>query len=30
MTAALTLQKEEIREKVKQYPVPFDKQLKGC
>ena len=29
MMAALTLQKEEICEKVRQYPVPFDKQLKG-
>ena len=30
MMTALTLQEEGIREKVKQYPVPFDKQLKGC
>ena len=28
MMVALTLQDEEICEKVKQYPVPFDKQLK--
>ena len=31
MMAALTLQDEGILyEKVKQYPVLFDKQLKGC
>ena len=31
MMAALTLLKKRIlREKVKQCPVPFDKQLKGC
>ena len=29
MTAALTLQEEGICEKVKQYPVLFDEQLKG-
>ena len=29
MMSALTLQKEEICEKVKQNPVLFDKQFKG-
>ena len=31
MMTALALQEQGILcEKVKQYPVPFDKQLKGC
>ena len=29
MTAALALQEEGVCEKVKQYPVLFDEQLKG-